>query len=195
VTVRHDYRMTGYLRSLLRGRPSDDPIALQFVPDERELHALPYETADPIGDIPHTPVKGIVHRHPDRVLLKAAHSCPVYCRFCFRREMVGSKGDALQGVELDAAIEYVREHREIWEVILTGGDPLSLSSRRLADILGRLTSIDHVGVIRVHSRVPIVAPSSIDETHGKALVQSKPVYLAVHVNHPEELTEPVKRCC
>ncbi len=168
VTVRHDYRMTPYLRSLLRGRAPDDPIALQFLPDERELHALPYETADPIGDIPHTPVKGIVHRHPDRVLLKVAHSCPVYCRFCFRREMVGSKGDALQGVELDAAIEYVREHRDVWEVILTGGDPLSLSSRRLADILGRLALIDHVGVIRVHSRVPIVAPNSIDETYARA---------------------------
>ena len=191
VTVRHDYRMTPYLRSLLRGRPLDDPIALQFLPDERELHALSYETADPIGDIPHTPVKGIVHRHRDRVLLKVAHSCPVYCRFCFRREMVGSKGVALQGVELDAAIEYVREHREVWEVILTGGDPLSLSSRRLADILGRLALIDHVGVIRVHSRVPIVAPNSIDETYARALVQSKPVYLAVHVNHPEEVTEPV----
>jgi len=107
--------------------------------------------------------------------------------------MVGSKGDALQGVELDAAIEYVREHRDVWEVILTGGDPLSLSSRRLADILGRLALIDHVGVIRVHSRVPIVAPNSIDETYARALVQSKPVYLAVHVNHSEEVTEPVVR--
>jgi lysine 2,3-aminomutase len=191
VTVRYDFRMTPYLGSLLRERPFDDPLALQFLPDERELHALSYETADPIGDIPHGPVKGIVHRYPDRVLLKVAHSCPVYCRFCFRREMIGSKGDALQGVELDAAIDYVREHREVWEVILTGGDPLSLSSRRLADILGRLASIDHVGVLRIHSRVPVVAPNSVDVTYVKALVQSKPVYLAVHVNHPEEVTEPV----
>ena len=191
LTVPHDYRMTPYLGSLLKGRALDDPLALQFLPDERELNALSYETADPIGDIPHTAVKGIVHRHPDRVLLKAAHSCPVYCRFCFRREMVGSNGDALQGVELDAALNYVREHREVWEVILTGGDPLSLSRRRLADVLGRLALIDHVGVIRVHSRVPIVAPNSIDEAYARALVQSKPVYLAVHVNHPEEVTEPV----
>jgi lysine 2,3-aminomutase len=105
--------------------------------------------------------------------------------------MIGSKGDALQGVELDAAIDYVRKHPEVWEVILTGGDPLSLSSRRLADILGRLALIDHVGVLRIHSRVPIAAPNSIDETYARALVQSKPVYLAVHVNHPEEITEPV----
>jgi lysine 2,3-aminomutase len=185
--------MTSYLGSLLRERAPDDPLALQFLPDERELHALSYETPDPIGDIAHSPVKGIVHRYPDRVLLKVAHSCPVYCRFCFRREMIGSKGDALQGVELDAAIDYVREHREVWEVILTGGDPLSLSSRRLADILGRLVLIDHVGVLRIHSRVPIVAPDSVDETCARALIQPKPIYLAVHVNHPEEVTEPVVR--
>jgi lysine 2,3-aminomutase len=183
--------MTSYLGSLLRERALDDPLALQFLPDERELHALSYETSDPIGDIPHSPVKGLVHRYPDRVLLKVAHSCPVYCRFCFRREMIGSKGDALQGAELDAAIDYVREHREVWEVILTGGDPLSLSSRRLGDILGRLALIDHVGVLRIHSRVPIVAPNSVDETYARALVQSKPIYLAVHVNHPDEVTEPV----
>src|SRR6266446_9888060 len=167
VTQRYDYRLTPYLQSLLRGRPAHDPLIRQFLPDDRELHALPHERADPIGDVPFSPVKGIVHRYPDRVLLKVAHACPVYCRFCFRREMIGSKGDALQGVELDAAIDYVREHREVWEVILTGGDPLSLSSRRLADILGRLALIDHVGVIRVHSRVPIVAPNSIDETYAR----------------------------
>ena len=94
---RYDFRSTPYLESLLRGREPDDPLARQFLPDERELHALSYETADPIGDLPFSPVKGIVHRYPDRVLLKAAHSCPVYCRFCFRREMICSKGDALQG--------------------------------------------------------------------------------------------------
>jgi len=105
--------MTSYLGSLLRERAPDDPLALQFLPDERELHALSYETPDPIGDIAHSPVKGIVHRYPDRVLLKVAHSCPVYCRFCFRREMIGSKGDALQGVELDAAIDrFQRDSRQ-----------------------------------------------------------------------------------
>ncbi len=183
--------MTPYLSSLLRGRAHDDPLALQFLPDDRELHTLPYETSDPIGDIPNSPVKGIVHRYPDRVLLKVAHSCPVYCRFCFRREMIGSKGEALQGVELDAAIDYVRGHPEVWEVILTGGDPLSLSSRRLADILGRLAMIDHVGVLRIHSRVPVVAPNVVDESYARALAQSKPIYFAVHINHSEEATEPV----
>ncbi|MDP9082346.1 MAG: lysine-2,3-aminomutase-like protein [Pseudomonadota bacterium] len=183
--------MTPYLGSLLRERALDDPLALQFLPDERELHALSYEASDPIGDLAYSPVKGIVHRYPDRVLLKVAHSCAVYCRFCFRREMIGSQGDALQGVELDAAIDYVRAHPEVWEVILTGGDPLSLSSRRLADILGRLALIDHVSVLRIHSRVPVVAPDAVDESYVRALTQSKPIYFAVHVNHPAEATEPV----
>jgi lysine 2,3-aminomutase len=191
VTDRYDYRMTPYLESLLQGRGADDALSLQFRPDERELHSLAYETADPIGDNPFSPVKGIVHRYPDRVLLKAAHSCPVYCRFCFRREMIGSKGDALHGAELDAAIHYVRTHSNIWEVILTGGDPLSLSPRRLGNILGKLAAIEHLGVLRIHTRVPVVAPESIDEFLAKSLVQPIPVYLAIHVNHPDEITEAV----
>src|ERR1700682_6485417 len=124
VAQRYDYRLTPYLQSLLRGRPAQDPLVRQFLPDSRELHALRPERADPIGDIPFSPVKGIVHRYPDRVLLKVAHACPVYCRFCFRREMVGSHGEPLQGAALDSAIDYVRSHPAVWEVILTGGDPL-----------------------------------------------------------------------
>jgi lysine 2,3-aminomutase len=191
VTARYDYRMTPYLAALLHGRGADDPLTLQFSPDERELQALPHETSDPIGDIPFSPVRGIVHRYPDRVLLKAAHSCPVYCRFCFRRDMIGSHGEALQGAELDAAIDYVRAHPEVWEVILTGGDPLTLSARRLADILGKLASIEHLGVIRIHTRVPVVAPDSLDSAYVAMFVQAKPIYLAVHVNHADEITEPV----
>src|ERR1700726_4124488 len=103
VTQRYDYRMTPYLESLLRGRPAHDPLVRQFLPDDQELNALPHESADPIGDNSFSPVKGIVHRYPDRVLLKIAHACPVYCRFCFRREMVGSHGEPLQGAALYGA--------------------------------------------------------------------------------------------
>ena len=195
VTERYDYRMTPYLRQLLQGRAADDPLVRQFLPDERELESLDYERSDPIGDAAHSPVSGIVHRYPDRVLLKVAHSCPVYCRFCFRRDMVGTRGSPLQGAELDAAIDYVRAQPAVWEVILTGGDPLSLSSRRLGEILERLGSIEHVRVLRVHSRVPIVAPASIDAARVLALAgavaQGVPMYLAVHVNHPDELTDAV----
>jgi lysine 2,3-aminomutase len=191
VARRYDFRLTPYLRSLLHGRPADDPLARQFLPDERELDSLSYESADPIGDIPFSPVTGVVHRCPDRVLLKVAHACPVYCRFCFRREMVGSHGEPLRGEALDAALDYIRGRPEVWEVILTGGDPLVLSVRRLADILTKLAAIDHVRVLRIHSRVPIVDPQSIDEALASALRQPVPLYLAVHVNHPDEITNPV----
>jgi lysine 2,3-aminomutase len=191
VTRRYDYRLTPYLQSLLHGRPAHDPLVRQFLPDSRELHALPHERADPIGDVPFSPVKGIVHRYPDRVLLKVAHACPVYCRFCFRREMVGSHGEPLQGDALDVAIDYVRSHPAVWEVILTGGDPLSLSPRRLTDVLTRLAAISHVRILRIHSRVPIVDPESIDMSLTRALNVATPIYIALHINHPQEITESV----
>ncbi|HLZ96970.1 MAG TPA: lysine-2,3-aminomutase-like protein [Steroidobacteraceae bacterium] len=186
-----EFRRTPYLDWLLRDRAAHDPLALQFLPDGREMNTLAYESADPIGDDAHSPIPGIVHRYPDRVLLKVAHACAVYCRFCFRREMIGSKGSALMGDALDAAIEYIRGRREVWEVILTGGDPFTLSVRRLGDIVSRLAAITHVGVIRIHSRAPVIAPDSIDGDLVRALECPLPVYVAVHVNHPEEITEPV----
>lgn len=177
--------------------PADpaDPIARQYVPDPAELIRQPLERDDPIGDHDHSPVEGIVHRYPDRVLLKAVHVCPVYCRFCFRREMVGPDGDGtLAGAALEAAIGYIAEHREIWEVIVTGGDPLVLSPRRLAALMQRLGAIAHVKVIRFHSRVPVTDPSRIDDALIAALRSSgKTVFVALHANHPRELTEPAAR--
>jgi lysine-2,3-aminomutase-related protein len=172
--------------------PSDpeDPIARQFVPSAAELVTTPEERADPIGDLTHSPVEGIVHRYPDRVLLKAVHICPVYCRFCFRREMVGPQGlGTLTPAELDAAMAYIADHDEIWEVILTGGDPLVLSPRRLRAIMERLAGIAHVKVVRFHTRVPVVEPERIDADMVAALrANGKTTYLAVHANHPRELS-------
>src|SRR5215211_7956714 len=144
--------------------PSDthDPISRQFIPDAAELRAAPGELADPIGDDAHSPVEGIVHRYPDRVLLKLVHVCPVYCRFCFRREMVGpGKRRALSLRAFEAALDYIRQHPEIWEVILTGGDPLILSPRRLRDVMRALAATEHVKIVRVHTRVPVVAPARV----------------------------------
>src|SRR5277367_6707439 len=132
-----------------------DPIARQFVPDARELDRRPEESADPTADDPFSPVEGIVHRYPDRVLLKIVNVCAVYCRFCFRREMVGPGQGALSPAVLDNALDYIRRSPQIWEVILTGGDPLVLSARRLKDVVTQLTAIAHVKVIRVHTRVPV----------------------------------------
>src|SRR5258707_1452599 len=118
-----------------------DPIARQFVPSAAETEVSPSELADPIGDEARSPVKGLVHRYPDRVLLKPVHVCPVYCRFCFRREMVGAGGEALTPAELAAALYYIRARPEVWEVIVTGVDPFMLAPRRLAGIVGALRSI------------------------------------------------------
>ena len=111
----------------------------------------------------HSPVAGIVHRYPDRVLFKLVHVCAVYCRFCFRREMVGpGKESALSETAYRDALDYIRGHKEIWEVILTGGDPLMLSPRRLAEIMADLAAIDHVKIIRIHTRVPVASPRASD---------------------------------
>jgi lysine 2,3-aminomutase len=167
------------------------PIARQFIPDERELITAPEELSDPIGDHAHAPVKGIVHRYPDRVLLMPTLTCAVYCRFCFRRESVGGAGN-LTVAEMDAALSYIRETPTIWEVILTGGDPLILSARRIGEIIAALDAIPHVKIIRLHTRVPIATPERIDAALITALKASnKAVYIGVHCNHAAELTDTV----
>lgn len=190
VAERYAVAVTPSLVSLMDATDPLDPIARQFIPDAAELVTLPEERADPIGDLAHSPVEGIVHRYPDRVLLKAVHVCPVYCRFCFRREMVGPEGlGTLSAKALDAAIAYIADRPEIWEVILTGGDPLVLSPRRLHAIMERLAAIPHVKIVRFHTRVPVVDPARIDAALVEALKASgKTTYVALHANHPREFT-------
>lgn len=177
-----------------RGDP-DDPIARQFVPDPAELQRLPDELDDPIGDAPHGAVKGVVHRYPDRVLLKPTHACPVYCRFCFRREQVGPGGEALAPDELAAALDYVRARPAIREVILSGGDPLILSPRRIEEILRGVAAIDHVEILRIHTRVPLVDPARIDARMLEALRTPKALFVALHANHAREFTPAGRAAC
>ena len=175
----------------------DDPIGLQFLPQAAELTRTAVESADPVGDDRFSPVPGIVHRYPDRALLKLTHTCAVYCRFCFRREMVGPDGlKPLDGPALDAALAYLTDHPEIWEVIVTGGDPFILSLRRLADLMTRLAAIDHVKVVRFHTRVPVVDPEKITPDLVAALRSTdKAVYVALHANHLRELTPAARAAC
>ncbi|MBE7732549.1 lysine-2,3-aminomutase-like protein [Devosia faecipullorum] len=195
VAEKYAIAITPAMLDLIDPTDPDDPMARQFVPTSAELVTTPEERADPIGDLAHSPVEGIVHRYPDRVLLKAVHVCPVYCRFCFRREMVGPQGlGTLTPAELDAAISYIAAHEQIWEVILTGGDPLVLSPRRLRAIMEKLAGIAHVKVVRFHTRVPVVEPERIDAAMlGALLASGKTTYLAVHANHPRELTAAARR--
>jgi lysine 2,3-aminomutase len=180
--------VTPEMLGLIDRSDPDDPIARQFVPSVAETEVAPEELADPIGDEARSPVKGIVHRYPDRALLKPVHVCPVYCRFCFRREKVGPGGEALSGAELEAALAYIRARPAIWEVILTGGDPLMLAPRRLGELIAALDDIEHVAVIRVHSRVPIVDPGRITQELVAAIKPRRAaLWLGVHCNHAREL--------
>lgn len=193
VEARYAIAVTPTIAALIED--ADDPIGLQFLPRQGELTTLPEERADPIGDHAHSPVEGVVHRYPDRVLLKVLHVCPVYCRFCFRREMVGPSGDGtLAGEQLDAALAYIAQNPGIWEVILTGGDPLMLSARRMAEIMRALADMPHVKVVRLHSRVPATSPERISDELLDALACSgKAVHLAIHANHPRELSQAACR--
>jgi lysine 2,3-aminomutase len=165
----------------------DDPIGRQFIPDAAELVTAPHELADPIGDEAFSPVPGIVHRYPDRALLKPLLICPVYCRFCFRREHVGPDGGLLSPAALETAYAWLRAHPAVREVILTGGDPLMLSARRLGEILAALMAIPHVEMVRIHSRVPVADPARLAGL-AEVLDIETPLWLVAHINHARELT-------
>ncbi|MCX7932079.1 MAG: lysine-2,3-aminomutase-like protein [Rhodovarius sp.] len=164
----------------------DDPVARQYLPDPAELLTLPHEREDPTADRAFSPIKGVVHRYPDRALLLPLLACPVYCRFCFRRERVGPGGGLLSEAELAAALDWFAATPAVREAILTGGDPLMLSPRRLAQILDRLEGMAHIARLRIHSRVPVADPTRITEPMLAALTRRKPLYLCVHVNHAQE---------
>lgn len=192
VAARFQVALTDEVAALIDRADPADPIAAQFMPSAAELRSAPEEQADPIGDERWSPVPGVVHRYPDRVLLKPSLVCPVYCRFCFRREQIGTRGKVLSRAALDRAYAYIRERPEIWEVVVTGGDPFLLTPRRIAAIVGALAAIEHVQVVRFHTRVPIVDPKRVTAVLVDALAAEKAVYVIVHANHPRELTDAAR---
>jgi lysine 2,3-aminomutase len=196
VARRYAVAVSPVLLDLIDPADPHDPIARQFLPSLEELNVLPEERADPIGDAVHSPVSGIVHRHPDRVLFKAVSACPVYCRFCFRRETIGpSNGhdNKLSREDFDAALSYIAAHAQIREVILTGGDPFILSPRRVEEITSRLAAIPHVKLIRWHTRVPVTDPARVSDDLVAALHAPGAVtWVAVHANHAREFSHPAR---
>jgi lysine 2,3-aminomutase len=171
---------------------ADDPIGRQVVPHPDERLLAPHESADPIADDGLSPVPGIVHRYADRVLLKPLLICPIYCRFCFRREHVGPDGGLLSEAELSTAIDWIAARPALREVILTGGDPLMLSPRRLRDIVTRLSTIPHVETIRLHSRLPVAMPERLTEALADAMETERSLWLVVHANHAREFTDAAR---
>ncbi|MGO4716195.1 lysine-2,3-aminomutase-like protein [Bradyrhizobium sp. 2TAF24] len=197
VAARYAVAVTPAVAALIDPADPRDPIARQYIPSGDELVTRAHEDPDPIGDHVHAPVPGIVHRYPDRVLLKLVHVCAVYCRFCFRREMVGpGKDTALSQEAYGAALDYIRARPEIWEVILTGGDPLMLSPRRLQEVIADLAAIDHVRIVRLHTRVPVADPERITDDVVAALrAPDVTVWVALHANHPREFSAQARAAC
>jgi lysine 2,3-aminomutase len=196
VAARYAVALTPVLNELIDAEAGCGPVSRQFLPDARELDADASEFDDPIGDNVHSPVPGVVHRYPDRVLLMPTRVCAAYCRFCFRREVVGKSQNGLLGdAELQRALAYIRAHEEIWEVILSGGDPLILSARRLAAILAALREIRHVRIVRVHTRVPLVAPGQVSDELVSVLRRAAPLFVVLHANHEDEFTADGEAAC
>ncbi|WP_135469317.1 lysine-2,3-aminomutase-like protein [Crenalkalicoccus roseus] len=188
VAARYSVSVTPAVRALMDPADPADPIARQYLPDPAELATAPHETADPTADGPFTPVKGVVHRYPDRALLKPLLACPVYCRFCFRREAVGPEGGVLTEAELEAALAWFAATPAVREAILTGGDPLMLSPRRLSRIVAALSALPHIEIIRLHSRVPVADPERVAAPLLAALETEKALFLCVHANHAREFS-------
>lgn len=183
---RYSIAISPAMRALIEA--ADDPIGRQFVPNAAELITAPHEQVDPIGDDALSPIKGVVHRYPDRALLKPLLICPVYCRFCFRREHVGPDGGLLSEAELQAAYDWFAARPAIREVILTGGDPLMLSPRRLGAIIAALSAIPHIELLRIHTRVPVADPPQVTEALADALETPKSMWVVLHANHAREFT-------
>ncbi len=194
--ARYDIGISPHIRKLLSSvsKPMRDPIGRQYIPNIDELIIRDDEKSDPIGDDLYSPVNGIVHRYPDRVLFKVTNICAVYCRYCFRKEMIGTGSNHLSDQDYNNAIEYIKAHNEIWEVILTGGDPLILSPQKLQKILDELNDIEHVQVIRIHTRIPVADPIKISDTLLTVFKsQHKGLHVVLHVNHAQEITGDVEK--
>jgi lysine 2,3-aminomutase len=195
VARRYAVAVSPTLLSLIDPADPSDPIARQFLPSLAELETRPQERGDPIGDAAHSPVPGIVHRHAGRALFKIVAACPVYCRFCFRRETIGpGRDNALSPADFEAALAYIAAHPEIGEVILTGGDPFILSPRRIADLSARLGGIGHVRIVRWHTRVPVTDPERVNDALVAALHGAGATHwIAIHANHAREFGDEARR--
>ena len=168
---------------------NDNAIALQVIPSSKEIDVHPNELTDPCGDEIHESAPNVTHRYPDRALLKVTYQCAMYCRFCFRKYKVSHESSEKIWSQLDKSMSYIREHPEISEVILTGGDPLVLTTSKLSRVLTPLESIDSVHVVRIHTRVPIALPSRINTELLELLKSfSKPIWIVIHVNSHKEFT-------
>lgn len=185
--------VTPHYASLIDPRDPDCPVRLQALPQPGELETRSFELEDPLAEESHMPVPGLTHRYPDRVLFYVSHNCPVYCRHCTRKRKVSDPTTAAPRGQIDAGLAYIRSTPQVRDVLVSGGDPLTLSDARLAEILRALRQIDHVEVIRLGTRNPVTLPQRITDELCELLAEVGPIYLHTHFNHPRELGEDACR--
>ncbi|MDZ4817207.1 MAG: KamA family radical SAM protein [Verrucomicrobiota bacterium] len=181
--------ITPYFFNLIDTNDPLCPIRRQMIPRVEETEYDPIEMADPCGEDSNSPVPGLVHRYPDRVLFLVTDRCASYCRYCTRSRVVSGVGDQHLDTDHDAAIQYIQSHPEIRDVLLSGGDPLLLSDDKLESLLKRLRAIPHLEFLRIGSRIPLFLPQRITPELCAMLKKYHPLWVSVHSNHPKELTE------
>lgn len=184
--------VTPYVLSLMDPENASCPIRKQFIPSGKEQYISPVEMEDPCGEDHSSPVPGLVHRYPDRVLLLASDVCSVYCRYCTRSRLVGHKSGMKFNDLFDRQLDYIRKNTQIRDVLVSGGDPLLLSDEKLDYMLGKIREIPHIQLLRLGSRVPVVLPQRITDNLCKVLEKYHPFFMSLHVSHARELTPEVK---
>ena len=187
--------VTPYYLSLIDLNDNDDPIRKQAIPTENELYFAPYEDADPLAEDEYSPCPGLTHRYPDRVLLLVTDQCAMYCRHCTRRRFAGQRDEQVSMEQLDKGIEYIANHPEIRDVLISGGDPLMMSDQMLEYIFSKVRSIPHVEIIRFGSRIPVVCPQRITSDLCTMIKKYHPLWCNVQFNHPRELTPEAIEAC
>jgi lysine 2,3-aminomutase len=187
--------VTPYYFSLIDTQHPSCPVRMQVIPRAGELRIEPGELEDPLGEDAHRPVSAIFHRYPDRCLLLALDRCAIYCRHCNRRRLVGQAESAISRQDLTDAVDYIRRTPAIRDVLISGGDPLTLSTDRLEEIIAAVRAIDHVEIVRIGTRVPVVLPMRIDDALCAMLKRYHPLFINTHFNHPKELTPLARQAC
>lgn len=187
--------VTPYFASLMDPLNPNCPIRRQAIPRVEELHLSKNDMLDPCGEDKDSPVPGLVHRYPDRVLLLVTDKCAVYCRYCTRRRLVGTHERAITPDNFEEVIKYLKSHKKVRDVLLSGGDPLLLENERLEEILSRLRALPHIEILRIGTRVPVTLPQRITQGLVRMLKRYHPLMISIHFSHPKELTDRVRRAC
>jgi len=187
--------VTPYFASLMDPTNPNCPIRRQAIPRIEEIRLSKSEMVDPLGEDSHSPVPGLVHRYPDRVLLLVTDQCAVYCRYCTRRRLVGSSERSITQGNFEEVLKYLKSHRKVRDVLLSGGDPLLLENERLEEMLSRLRALPHIEVLRIGTRVPVTLPQRITGGLVRILKKYHPLMISIHFTHPKEITDQVRRAC